>query len=176
MFARNIWWSKLPQKFWWNKGWIIAQPQSPGCRDAPLTLGTGRPSSAAFWSIERVELAAESVGEGKSLWLAVLKQITEQEEKRKEKKESPPSLSPEHARFHPFTAAALDFSCHLQLSIRRTPHQKWLHYVWGGEKLLYGNKFHIFHLLVSLFEWRLQTNAAWRYGEILPVVQVQNVS
>lgn len=133
MFARNIWWSKLPQKFWWNKGWIIAQPQSPGCRDAPLTLGTGRPSSAAFWSIERVELAAESVGEGKSLWLAVLKQITEQEEKRKEKKESPPSLSPEHARFHPFTAAALDFSCHLQLSIRRTPHQKWLHYVWGGK-------------------------------------------
>lgn len=133
MCARNIWWSKLPQKFWWNKGWIIAQPQSPGCRDAPLTLGTGRPSSAAFWSIERVELAAESVGEGKSLWLAVLKQITEQEEKRKEKKESPPSLSPEHARFHPFTAAALDFSCHLQLSIRRTPHQKWLHYVWGGK-------------------------------------------
>lgn len=133
MFERNIWWSKLPQKFWWNKGWIIAQPQSPGCRDAPLTLGTGRPSSAAFWSIERVELAAESVGEGKSLWLAVLKQITEQEEKRKEKKESPPSLSPEHARFHPFTAAALDFSCHLQLSIRRTPHQKWLHYVWGGK-------------------------------------------
>lgn len=71
MFARNIWWSKLPQKFWWNKGWIIAQPQSPGCRDAPLTLGAGRPSSAAFWSIERVELAAESVSEGKSLWLAV---------------------------------------------------------------------------------------------------------
>lgn len=133
MCARNIWWSKLPQKFWWNKGWIIAQPQSPGCRDAPLTLGAGRPSSAAFWSIERVELAAESVSEGKSLWLAVLKQITEQEEKRKEKKESPPSLSPEHARFHPFTAAALDFSCHLQLSIRRTPHQKWLHYVWGGK-------------------------------------------
>lgn len=81
---------------------------------------------------------ARRIGGGVRRWGKIsligrsVKRITEREEKRKEKRESLPSLSPEHTWFHPFTAAALDFSCHLQLSIRRTPHQTWLHYVCGG--------------------------------------------